>query len=484
MLVLEKTGAMNTLSFGLVRSLPVARNTLVAEMRDGFLALDADGTVIDANEAMERVLGRPTSALVGQPIGEVVPAAAPEETAHDDDLVVSVDGMDRHFDLQRTDTTGNRSRAAELLVFRDITDTRRIEKRHSRLIEESSDLVTVFGEDGTIEYVSPSVRGVLGYEPDAVQGEPVTAFSHEADRERVVTDIETLLEQAGGSITFEHRLRRADGSWALVESKARNFVDDPVIGGIAVNSRDVTDRERRERRLEAQNERLDQFTSVVSHDLRNPLGVAQGYLELGQQTGDEAAFEEVTVALGRMERMIDELLTLAREGRTIAETRPVDVERVALDAWRDVSGAMGRIRVDTPGSVTADEARLRELFENLFRNSVEHGSEHEETPESGVVVTVGGTDTGFFVADDGPGIPAAARDQVFEFGHTTTATGTGFGLSIVHRIAEAHDWMVGLTESDGGGVRFEFDTTGAGGAFGCELSTARGGATDGATTDD
>jgi signal transduction histidine kinase len=95
---------------------------------------------------------------------------------------------------------------------------------------------------------------------------------------------------------------------------------------------------------------------------------------------------------------------------------------------------------------------LRELLGNLFRNSVTHGGD-----DTGVSVTVGtlAEAEGFYVADDGPGIPPEERDSVFEHGYTTSDAGSGLGLTIVDRIASAHGWTVTVTDSAAGGARFE-----------------------------
>ncbi|WP_239640455.1 sensor histidine kinase [Halogeometricum pallidum] len=86
-------------------------------------------------------------------------------------------------------------------------------------------------------------------------------------------------------------------------------------------------------------------------------------------------------------------------------------------------------------------------MENLFDNAVRHGGER-------VTVTVDRLSDGFSVEDDGPGIPAEERDDVFEYGYSTADDGTGFGLNIVAEIADAHDWDVAVSEGDGG-ARFE-----------------------------
>jgi PAS domain S-box-containing protein len=209
-------------------------------------------------------------------------------------------------------------------------------------------------------------------------------------------------------------------------------------------------RERRER-LQRENERLDQFASIVSHDLRNPLTVAQGKLELATTDRDDPDLDEVADSLDRMESIITDSLTMAREGKAVdeADLASVDLGTVANDCWLAVDTAGADLRVETSATVRADRDRLRRAIENLYRNAVEHGGED-------VTITVGDLDPeGFYVADDGPGIPAEKRSRVFESGFSTTETGTGFGLAIVREIVEAHGWDVRVTESEAGGARFE-----------------------------
>jgi len=208
----------------------------------------------------------------------------------------------------------------------------------------------------------------------------------------------------------------------------------------------------RERDLANQNERLEEFASIVSHDLRNPLSVARGYL--GQVDADEEIVGEIEWALDRMNRLTDELLTLARQGQIVGDTERVSLSRIAYDAWQAVdAGVAATLSIDDDaGSIEADPERLVELLENLFRNSVEHA----HSPDDPVTVTVGRTETGFFVADDGPGIPDDEKGEVFEQGYTNSDDGTGFGLYIVRTLADAHDWTVDVTDAESGGARFEF----------------------------
>jgi anti-sigma regulatory factor (Ser/Thr protein kinase) len=200
---------------------------------------------------------------------------------------------------------------------------------------------------------------------------------------------------------------------------------------------------------------VDRVASVISHDLRNPLDVAKARLRAGREMDEDEHFEHVEQAHDRMERIIQDVLTLARSEEVIDPEETVDLGTVATDAWATVetNGASLSV-VDPLPSTVADRDRVKRLFENLFRNSVEHGGDE-------VGITVGRIDRddgiGFYVADDGPGIPADRRSNVLEPGYSSDEHGTGLGLAIVNRIAEVHGWSVTVTESATSGARFEID---------------------------
>lgn len=224
---------------------------------------------------------------------------------------------------------------------------------------------------------------------------------------------------------------------------------ETVIGHIFTLT-DITETEQYRRELERKTTKLEQFASVVSHDLRNPLGVAQGYAELAREDPEnvEEHLMEVERAHTQMEELISDLLMLAREGQAIEETHPTDVSDVALQCWEGVDTAEAELVVDVDTTIMADPDRLAQLFENLFRNAVEHGG-----PD--VTVTVGILPDGFYVSDDGNGVPKSDHEAVFEYGYSTMDDGTGFGLSIVKEIVDGHGWEITLTESVEGGARFE-----------------------------
>jgi len=264
-----------------------------------------------------------------------------------------------------------------------------------------------------------------------------------------------------------------DGVFQAVGTEPNAFDDDDVELAelLVTHTASTLDRIERERELQRQNERLESFVSVVSHDLRNPLTVLTGALELAERTGDPEHFERGKRARDRMEQLIEDLLTFARQGESVEDPTPVDVAEVAEASWDAVATAGATLEVHADLELRCHEGRFRELLENLFRNAVEHGSTSppsqapEDAVEHGgeqVSVTVGELPDheGFYVADDGPGIPPERRSEVFESGVSTSDDGTGFGLSIVDQIATAHDWEITVTESDAGGARFEVRTGG------------------------
>jgi len=217
--------------------------------------------------------------------------------------------------------------------------------------------------------------------------------------------------------------------------------DDGVLMGQLIVLRDITDRKQREERLRQQNNQLEEFASVVSHDLRNPLNVISARSQLARETGEQDHFEKLEAAADRMDRLIDDLLQLARQGQTVNETQQVDLREVAGNAWQLVEAPEASLEVDGDITVEADRDRLQQALENLFRNATDHVGEN-------VSLMLEPLDDGFAVVDNGPGIPVEEQDLVLEYGHTTEEDGTGFGLAIVKEIVEAHGWDIRVMNGD------------------------------------
>ncbi len=335
-------------------------------------------------------------------------------------------------------------------VINDITEQKEREEQFRSIAETSHDVIFRVDDTGSFTYLSPAVERVLEYEPEALLGEH---FSSVLRPDSIDAAIETFETVVGGSAVEDVILpaETRTGETVILSMNAVPIGDDDPEGAQGV-VREVTELRRREHELRRQNERLQNFTSVVSHDLRNPLNVATSSAELIADECDSQHLPRLERSLERMSDLIDELLVLAKQGEAVGETQPVPLHDVAEGCWETVETADADLTVATEVTIRADEQRLHELLSNLFANAVEHGGE-------AVTVTVDRLPDGdgFYVADDGEGIPPEEREEVFEPGHSSDPQGTGFGLSIVKEIAEAHGWTVGVTGSETGGVRFEFE---------------------------
>lgn len=311
----------------------------------------------------------------------------------------------------------------------------------------STNLLTLLDEDGIIQYESPSIERIYGYHQEDLVGEQVADYFHPDDREKVIAAFQAIVTSEAEIVeAVEYRHRRADGTYMWVESVgSANPTPD---GHYVVNTLDISTRKAREQQLQNTNKRLEEFASIVSHDLRNPLNIAQGRLQLARQECESTHLTSVETAHTRMKILIQDLLTLSKAGAQISEKEPVELTALSKACWQMVETADATLVIETGRYVPADRRRLQQLLENLIRNAIEHGGET-------VTVTIGAIDLGFYVEDDGPGVPPDDRSRVFEAGYSTTQNGTGLGLRIVEQIIEAHGWSVHLTEGTNGGARFE-----------------------------
>ncbi|MFP8958516.1 PAS domain S-box protein [Natrialbaceae archaeon A-CW3] len=485
--------------------------TLVETVGDPMYILDADGTIEVANDAMIDAVGTTREAVIGAHPLEFMPR---EAIARGQQMLYEIiDDDDRTwgtFELTFTSTDGTEHVAeanvapiadedGELIrsvgVIRDIGDRKEREQRIRSLHDgtrrlmaaANADEVASVGcdiADDILDYqlnaihrydpevdglvpvaVSEGVRELFGEPPVIERNGGLAWDAYEAGQPIAHGDVryQNGVKNPETPIRSEAHLPLGEYGLLLVASIDRNDFDEESLALaniLAANVEAAIERAERESELDArrqelerQNERLEEFAGTVSHDLRNPLTLATGHLDLiAEQAPDEMddSLEEIEWALERMDDLIDDVLVLARSGRNLTDPERIELEAVVRQAGRTVDPELELAVDGTLPTMMADENRVLVLFENLFRNAIEHASED-------VSVTVGGTDTGFYVADDGPGIPPEERASVLESGYTTHPEGTGFGLAIVTEVAEAHGWDVTITESEQGGARFDVE---------------------------
>jgi PAS domain S-box-containing protein len=482
-----------------------------------------NGAVIPqaVNPAFERVFGYEEGDVIGRPLTEtIVPSGKTEE--HEDLMATASTGDSLDAEAERHTATGRRTfllrnapvdktdgaageRTAGYAIYTDITERREAEQYRSRLYEIVSDAESTAEE--RVRDLLDLGRERLGLESsfltriengtqriveahgphEGLQPGSECPLSQAYCRRTIETDEPVILRHAAEAGWADDPAYEAFGLETYVGSKL--VIDSELYGTVCFADRTPREREfsaielafidllsravaselerrRYGRELERQNERLEEFASVLSHDLRNPLSVAKGYLEFLPTEDNEEFLARIENAHDRMERIIEDVLALTRQGETVVETRSVPLEDAARTAWEHVETRDARLETAADlGAIEADRDRLETVFENLFRNSVEHGSTGSRTQSgdsakrggSGARVEVGSLADrdGFFVADNGPGVPEAEREEVFEYGYTTSDSGTGLGLSIVGTVADAHGWTARVAESEHGGARFE-----------------------------
>jgi PAS domain S-box-containing protein len=327
------------------------------------------------------------------------------------------------------------------------------------LFENAQDMLFIIehsDDEFTIKRVNQAFESATGLSNDDLRGKTPQELFGESRGRKIENKYGKCIEKRE-SLSYEETLAEeqvpdkespTDDGLVYWKTHITPVKMDGEVDWIVGATRDINEQKRRGQELRRRNERLDEFTSIVSHDLRSPLNVAEGRLVLAREDCESQHLDEVDRALDRMDTLIENLLTLAREGETVTDLEPIDLTAIVEGCWTNVDTRDATLVTDIDQTIHADESRLKQVFENLVRNAVEHGGEE-------VTVTVGELDDGFYVEDDGPGIAKEERDDVFDAGYTTTEEGTGFGLSIVKQVVDAHDWEIHVTEGSDGGARFE-----------------------------
>ncbi|KOX93343.1 chemotaxis protein CheY [Haloarcula rubripromontorii] len=493
------------------------RTKRILDATNDAVLVSVASTIVYANPAAVELFGAADSdELRDRPLTELVePAgcgtAAVERVVKDDQTADYVErtirtlaGNNVQASVTACDVTWD-SEDSTVTVISDRSDTDERERRLEALHEATRELmaaevrnevagigvnaaadiigldanaVHLINDDGRLEPVAAtaSARKLIGDIPTFGPGDSIAWRVYESGEATAVPDVRLDEDVQNPETPTRSELYLPLGGHGILIA-ASATVDafneaDIVAGRILAANMEVAlaavERDRqlrdREQELSAQNDRLEQFATVVSHDLRNPLNVAIGRLGALSEACDDDNIDAIEQALDRMQALIDDLLLLARTGDSVAEMETVALATAVTDCWEVVDTGDAALVVDTDRKIQADMTRLKQLLENLIRNAVEHSATDSRLQSEGadrhgssaVTITVTEIPDGFAVSDDGPGVPESDRETVFESGYSTTTDGTGFGLSIVSQIATAHDWTVTLTESDTGGARFEF----------------------------
>jgi PAS domain S-box-containing protein len=475
--------------------------SLVENRSDAIVSIDRDSTIIYANQSVERVFGYPPEAMIGEDLTMIMPdrfhgshfdavdryldtgdrtldwnsIELPAEHKEGHEVPLSITFEEHNYEGERIfsgimrDISERKSREESLrtlqAVARDLMQLGEPEAIAARVVDAAEEtlgypIVSVFFHDEAAECLRPvahseAVRDTFEEIPDLGEGSLAWAAFQAGEPKAYPDDDDLPVYRRDSPVQSEYIFPMNGHGCLLVASTDDRSIDERKLSLariLAANAEVALGRAEREAERERQRERLERFASMVSHDLRDPLQTAEATLAVAR-AGDEDALDELDDLFDRMDELIGDVLTLAKQGKTVGETEPVDLAGSAEAAWSTIEAGDGALEIDAPPTVSADPERLRTLLENLFRNSVEHAG-------PAVTIRVGalGSGPGFYVEDDGPGFGDAEVDRLFEYGYTTDADNTGFGLNIVGDIVDAHGWTITATTGRDGGARFEVET--------------------------
>ncbi|WP_436930612.1 PAS domain S-box protein [Halosimplex halobium] len=437
---------------------------------DAIILVDADGEILRANERVEEMFGYQPAELEGESVELLVPEADRDQhpsqrESYMENPTTRPMGADLDLYARRKDGSTfpvdislspiETDDGLEVMAaIRDITDRETLRRKYRTVMESAPDAIFIAeAETNEILEVNQRAADLMEMSEEELVGQDQTALhpSEDADRYRelfqrhVENEEGTVARFANGDDLF---VETASGDRVPIEisAQATELNGDKVVIGVF---RDISVRREYERELQQQIERLETVAEVLSHDLRNPLNVAEANVDLARKSGDPERLDKVEKTHTRMENLIDDALTLIQEGYEVESVEPIELTSIVSDCWQHVQTTEATLQITNEGIIYADSRRVKNLFENLFRNAIDHGGDT-------VTVRVGVFEDGFFVADDGPGIPAEEREDVLEPGWTTDEEGTGLGLNIVSEITSAHDWEIDVSESEDGGARFDF----------------------------
>ncbi|MDH5019190.1 PAS domain S-box protein [Halobacterium rubrum] len=497
--------------------------SLVEHGSDAIVSIDEHSTIRYANRAVERVFGYAPEDIVGEKLTTIMPERFTAD--HFDAVDRYLDTGERQLDWNDIELPAEHADGHEVPlsitfeehvhegdrvfsgIMRDVSDRKAYEDTLEALQETARALMqartpadigdcavgaatdvigfplsSLYRYDDATDVLRPGVQSEAAADlfddpPTLSEGSLAwRAFQSGEPLEYHADDDRDLpVHRPDGPVDAEYAVPLGDHGVLLVADTDAAAFDDQtrhLVRILAANTEAALGRAEREAERERQNERLERFASIVSHDLRDPLQSARATAALAK-AGDEEALDDLEDVIDRMEDLVEDVLTLAKQGQAVGETERVALASVAADAWSTAGAEDATLVVDDDlPALQADEERLRTLLENLFRNAVEHGSTNPDSQAHQDAVEHGGSDvtvtlepladrSGFAVVDDGDGFGDADTEKLFEYGYTTSSGGTGFGLSIVRDIVTAHGWTIHATDdedSERAGARFDVHT--------------------------
>jgi PAS domain S-box-containing protein len=491
---------------------------LIENAHDITCILDPQGVMTYQSPSLTRLLGWEPDDLIGRPawdfihpddvervrgqLGEIL--AAPGASRIVEYRFRHRDGEWRMLEAIGRTLAPDTAEGGLVANIRDVTERQLAEQalqereeHFRRLIENAHDITCILDANGLMSYLSPSVQRVLGYAPEELQGRSSFELIHPDDAAAVREAIGSVIRDPGSTGYVEYRFLHADRSWRHLEAVGRMVVPGDADSGFVSNIRDVTERREaeealREATLAAERARSEaeranlaksEFLSRMSHELRTPMNSILGFgqvLARGELRTDQQKHVQHILKAGRhLLRLINEVLEIARieAGRQSFSLEPVHVGTVMAEAVglvRPMSEQYGVEVEEGPGTgrdgfVHADRQRLTQVLLNLLSNAIKYnqaGGRVRLTCQADPADESGEPRMWLRVADTGHGIPEERMHQLFTpfarlGAEQTEVEGTGLGLALSLRLAEAMGGTLELESTGPEGSVFRLGLLGA-----------------------
>jgi len=340
------------------------------------------------------------------------------------------------------------------------------------LVENSSDVISLVDQEGQILYASASTAAVLGYQPEELLGRNGLDLVHPLDRDHTVRTLQKALAEPKLPNRTQARVRQKDGKWRWVESTASNLLDEPHVGAIVINYRQIDSRraeeEERQRLVEELtrcNAELEAFAHTVAHDLKEPLHTISAFTQilvkkaqLAEADRDIATF--IIEGVRRMSTVLDDLLSSAKISFSDS-LHPVNLEFAASQAMENLKEAVtssgASIKMEPLPTVQGKQSDLVRVFQNLLSNAIKYRS--ESAVEIQVTAERIGGDWVIRIRDNGIGIRREDHNRVFGLFrrlHSEEIPGTGIGLAVCKKIVEGLGGTIWVESEAGSGSTFCF----------------------------
>ncbi len=394
---------------------------------------------------------------------------------------------------------------ATFAIVRDITVRKQAEKtlrethaRHSAMIANIGDVISIMGADSIMKYVSPNIEQWFGWRSEDLVGTDPWVNVHPGDLERLQKRFYAVGEKDNATMTVEFRYKRKDGIYTWIEMNATNRLNDPTINGILLNYHDISERKQAERELVESNLQLEEATSRandmaieaemaniakseflanMSHEIRTPMNGVIGMTGLLLDTeldNNQRRYAEIVRASGEsLLGLINNILDFSKieAGKMDLEILDIDLQNL-LEDFASTLAMQAHVKglelvcgmsPDAPAMLRGDPGRLRQILTNLTGNAIKftHTGEVviritlESDSEKTVLLRFSVRDTGIGIPDDKIGLLFDKFSQV-DASTTRQFGGTGLGLAISKQLAEMMGGEIGATSKEGMGSEFWF----------------------------